>query len=141
MIDYRKGNVLESKDDILVNTVNDVGCMGGGIARQFAEKYPDMEKDYIEQCNAGNYEGNFYKLENGQVIYNMITMPTKKLDGYPLIEQELIKLKNYMLVYNLKTCSMPWVGCGIAGLEKDKVKDIIEKVFADYKLTINVMEL
>lgn len=41
MIHYVKGNLLESKAEALVNTVNIVGVMGKGIALQFKEAFPE----------------------------------------------------------------------------------------------------
>jgi hypothetical protein len=36
---------------------------------------------------------------------------------------------------------MPRIGCGLDKLEWNKVRDIIEKVFADMDLTIHVFSL
>lgn len=44
------GNLLESKAQTLVNTVNCVGVMGKGIALQFRERFPDMYEDYVKRC-------------------------------------------------------------------------------------------
>lgn len=40
MIEYTEGDLLEAKVDALVNTVNEVGVMGKGIALQFREAFP-----------------------------------------------------------------------------------------------------
>jgi O-acetyl-ADP-ribose deacetylase (regulator of RNase III) len=39
MINYTKGNLLESQSQALINTVNTVGVMGKGIALQFKEAF------------------------------------------------------------------------------------------------------
>ena len=44
MILYTTGNLLEADADALVNTVNCVGVMGKGIALQFKQAFPDIEK-------------------------------------------------------------------------------------------------
>ena len=40
MIHYEIGNLLESKAEALVNTVNTVGVMGKGVALQFKKLFP-----------------------------------------------------------------------------------------------------
>ena len=47
------GDILESKAETLVNTVNCVGVMGKGIALEFKNRFPEMYADYIERCNRG----------------------------------------------------------------------------------------
>ena len=44
------GNIFESHAQTLVNTVNCVGVMGKGIARDFKNKYPEMFKEYAQLC-------------------------------------------------------------------------------------------
>ena len=39
MISYKQGNLLESRAQALVNTVNTVGVMGKGIALMFKERF------------------------------------------------------------------------------------------------------
>ena len=46
MIEFTKGDILESDAEALVNTVNCVGIMGRGIALQFKEKFPANFKAY-----------------------------------------------------------------------------------------------
>ena len=43
MIRYVQGNLLEAPSEALVNTVNEVGVMGKGIALQF-----NMKEDYVK---------------------------------------------------------------------------------------------
>lgn len=50
MINWKKGDLLESNCTFLVNTVNCVGVMGKGIALQFKNKYPKMFEDYKKVC-------------------------------------------------------------------------------------------
>ena len=50
MIREAHGNLLEADVDALVNTVNTVGVMGKGIAKEFKEIYPDMFRVYQGLC-------------------------------------------------------------------------------------------
>lgn len=55
MIQYVKGNILDSTAEYLVNPVNTVGVMGAGLALQFKNKYPYMFKEYKEICNTNQW--------------------------------------------------------------------------------------
>src|SRR5665647_2529913 len=46
MIEYTEGNLLEANVEALVNTVNEVGVMGKGIALQFREAFPASAREY-----------------------------------------------------------------------------------------------
>ena len=50
MIYYVTGNLLESKAEALVNTVNTDGIMGKGIALQFKNTFPNNFKEYVTAC-------------------------------------------------------------------------------------------
>ena len=47
------GDLLKSRQQTIVNTVNTVGVMGKGIALAFKKRYPDMYDDYVERCERG----------------------------------------------------------------------------------------
>src|SRR5438128_2945626 len=47
------GDILQSKAQTLVNTVNCVGVMGKGVALEFKNRFPDMYDDYVARCKAG----------------------------------------------------------------------------------------
>ena len=44
------GDILESPDQTLTNTINTVGIMGKGIALGFRQRFPDMYDDYVRRC-------------------------------------------------------------------------------------------
>ena len=45
------GDILKSKAQTLVNTVNCVGVMGKGIALEFKKRFPEMFEDYVKKCD------------------------------------------------------------------------------------------
>lgn len=53
IIDVRKGNLLDSDAQTLVNTVNTVGVMGKGVALDFKNRFPEMFDDYVARCKVG----------------------------------------------------------------------------------------
>ncbi len=48
-IEYRKGNLLEVTEGIIVHGVNMQGVMGSGVAKAIKEKYPDCYIRYVRQ--------------------------------------------------------------------------------------------
>lgn len=52
-IQYQKGNIFDSKAQVIVNTVNCKGVMGKGLALAFKQRYPDMFPVYQQECRTG----------------------------------------------------------------------------------------
>ena len=52
MINYATGNLLDAQTEALVNTVNEVGVMGKGIALMFREAFPANTAAYEAACKA-----------------------------------------------------------------------------------------
>jgi len=63
------GDILESKAQTLVNTVNCVGVMGKGIALEFKKRFPEMFEDYRLRCERD--EGR----PGVPYLYRMLTPP------------------------------------------------------------------
>ena len=45
-IQYQKGDIFDSKAQVIVNTVNCQGVMRKGLALAFKQRYPDMFLTY-----------------------------------------------------------------------------------------------
>src|SRR5437660_8061005 len=52
-IHYVKGDIFDSKAQVIVNTVNCQGVMGKGLALIFKQKYPEMFTVYERECKTG----------------------------------------------------------------------------------------
>lgn len=130
MFIYTTGDLLKSKAEALVNTVNCEGYMGKGIAYQFKLEYPDNNKSYVKACETGALRVGkiHYYNEKGKIIINF---PTKdkwraksKIEYIELGLKELILLINKL---NIKTIAIPPLGSGNGGLIWSEVKQLIEK--------------
>lgn len=137
-MEYIKGNLLSAKTDSIVNTVNTVGVMGKGIALQFKEKFPENYRAYKKACQNNEVKiGQMFVFKeqtlNGDIY--IINFPTKtewyKKSTYEYIESGLIDLKNVIDKHNIKSISIPPLGCGNGGLKWEKVKKIIENKLGD----------
>ena len=69
MIRYTQGNLLEAPVEALVNTVNEVGVMGKGIALMFRETFPANTTAYEEAAKAGRVRvGKMLVTENRALV-------------------------------------------------------------------------
>jgi O-acetyl-ADP-ribose deacetylase (regulator of RNase III) len=136
---HAKGNLLDLAEagafDIVVQGCNCFNTMGGGIAREIRERYPvvasvDMETvkgDYRKlgnwtECDAG--EKNRFTILNCYTQYNM----SQGTDVFEYNAFQLI-LEKLAFVYPGKRFGLPYIGCGLAGGEKETIIDMID-VFA-----------
>ena len=76
LVTFQSGDLLASKAQTLVNTVNCVGIMGKGIALAFKRRYPDMYKDYVRRCDVGSVKlGRPYAYQADDHL--IVNFPTK----------------------------------------------------------------
>jgi O-acetyl-ADP-ribose deacetylase (regulator of RNase III) len=138
--------------DALAQGVNCQGVMGAGIAVPFKEKWPSMYEDYKRRCAQygdalgglvhiwrpyfdvqlqETEEGDFYEwYVSGPTIYNLFSqvMPGRNGD-YRLLQQAAISMVFDAEENEIANVGLPWIGCGIAGLERHNVKQILKQVF------------
>ena len=131
MITYVRTNIFESHADVLVNTVNTVGVMGKGLAKEFKRIYPDMFESYQKFCEDGTLvvgKLQVYKTPNKWVL----NFPTKANWRSPskleYIEQGLQKFVEHYARLGIKSIAFPMLGCGNGGLSWEKeVKPLMLK--------------
>ena len=137
MIRFTKGNILESRSEALVNTVNTVGVMGKGIALAFKKSFPNVFEEYKKSVDAGEFKiGEVQIIKTGQLTPKyVINFATKKHWRHPskieYIEEGLIDLKAKILEYDIESISIPSLGCGNGKLEWNDVKPLMLKVLGD----------
>ncbi len=146
MIQYIEGDLLESKAEALVNTVNTVGIMGKGIALQFKNHFPSNYKRYAKACKEKQVKvGSLFILEDTSLLggkKKIINFPTKtdwrKPSEYSYIENGLIELSKYIQENSIKSIAIPPLGTGNGGLDWNKVKALIEKYLSDLECDIQI---
>lgn len=121
MIEVRTGNLLESKAQTLVNTVNCVGVMGKGIALEFKQRFPEMFKDYADRCARGEVRLGHPYLYRQLIGPWVLNFPTKdhwrslaRLDD---IVNGLEHLADHYQEWNITSIAVPPLGCGNGQLE------------------------
>lgn len=148
MIIYKKGNILESKAEALVNTVNTQGVMGKGIALQFKNAFPSNYKVYQDICRNGNFQiGDLLIVEENGLISGkktIINFPTKtswrKPSEYSYIEKGLVKLVQVIEEKKLNSIAIPPLGSGNGGLNWEIVKKMIEDKMSHLSIDVFIYE-
>ena len=131
MITYVDFSLFDSPAKVLVNTVNTVGVMGKGIAKEFKSIYPEMFTEYQQLCESGRLNvGDLwvYKTPHKWVL----NFPTKKHWRSPSKPDYLeAGLKKFSQVYQearITSISFPQLGCGNGELDwKTESKPLMEK--------------
>lgn len=137
MVDYTKGNLLDDSADALVNTVNEVGVMGKGIALMFKERFPDNTAAYERACASGDVRVGRVFVTRIQALWGpqwIINFPTKKHWRNPSklvwIRDGLNDLVQVIRAHGIRSVAIPPLGCGNGGLEWLQVRQEIEAAFA-----------
>jgi O-acetyl-ADP-ribose deacetylase (regulator of RNase III) len=133
-ITYTQGNLLDANVDAIVNTVNEVGVMGKGIALMFREAFPENAKAYMAACEAGDVKvGHMFVTRNPSELIGprwIINFPTKKHWRHPSrlkwISDGMADLVRVVERLGIKSIAIPPLGCGAGGLEWSQVRCEIE---------------
>ena len=138
MIEFQQGDILHADAEALVNTVNCVGIMGRGIALQFRKEFPENYKVYKAVCDRRELQPgkmlvfDLNRLENPRFIINF---PTKRhwrsKSRIEDIQSGLVALIEEVGKRKIKSIALPPLGCGLGGLDWNKVRPLIEQAFKD----------
>lgn len=153
MIVLKKGNLFDSECQTLVNTVNCIGVMGAGIAKQYKQRYPEMFDEYKHICNNNTKEN--YLSHGGDIwIWDYVDMfkqrkilcfATKVNWQYPSkiewIERGLQNfVKNYKK-WNITSIAWPKLGCTNGKLNwETQVKPLMIKYLDDIDIINEIYE-
>ncbi|MBL0933070.1 MAG: macro domain-containing protein, partial [Alphaproteobacteria bacterium] len=137
MIEDAQGNLLNADAEALVNTVNCVGVMGKGIALQFKQAYPAMNRAYEKACERGEMvPGRVQVWPTGELSgpKYIINFPTKRewfrKSSYGDIRSGLTSLVAEIRRLGISSIAVPPLGCGNGGLSWTKVRPMIVEAFA-----------
>ena len=142
MITYVVGDLFTSPAKVLVNTVNTVGVMGKGIAKEFKSVYPEMFEEYQYYCEAGLFEVGqlwLYKTSHKWIL----NFPTKKhwrnKSKVEYIEAGLQKFADTYDSKGLLSVSFPMLGCGNGELDWEAdVQPLMEEYLRPLPIDIYV---
>ncbi len=137
MIEFRNDDLFQSECEALINPVNCVGVMGGGLAKIFKNKYPDMYKDYRQYCKEGKLRpgGLHIYVDVDESPEYIINFPTKDnwLEDSKIeyVIDGLKSLKRIIKDLNIKSIGIPAIGSGLGNLNYEDVKPLLEQFAID----------
>lgn len=143
MIEYIQGNLLETNANIIAHGCNASGGFGSGLAKQISDKYPAVRDLYkLRYRNFGFRLGEIQCIfiTREQAIINCITQQNYGSDGKQYVDYLAIETclaQVYKLVKEQKfTVAIPKIGAGLGGGDWNKIEEIINRVFHDYKILV-----
>ena len=123
------------------------GSMGAGIAVGFRERYPAMFEQYRARCKAMPREFNLgdvwlWKTDGQPWVFNLGTQEGvwRARASYDAIEMALVRMWQLADSEGVTSIAIPRIGVGYGGLSWKKVREIVERVFADWSGRLVVYE-
>lgn len=136
------GDILQSKAQTLINTVNCVGVMGKGIALEFKSRFPDMYDDYVKRCEQGEVKPGVPYLYRTLFPPQIINFPTKEhwksISRLSDIERGLTFLLEHYRSWGITSLAIPPLGCGNGQLEWRVVGPLIYRFAKEMAIPVEL---
>jgi O-acetyl-ADP-ribose deacetylase (regulator of RNase III) len=140
-IRFVEGDLFSTGNTAIAHGVNMRGVMGAGIAVEFREKFSQMYGTYKALCEhdavsdmhvmpwkVGTYKGKSQYVMN---IFSQVEPgPNAKIE---LISAGVIRSINFLIDRGINKMSMPWIGCGIGGIEDEILELELRGIMSCYK--------
>jgi O-acetyl-ADP-ribose deacetylase (regulator of RNase III) len=142
MITYIHDSLFTSPARVLVNTVNTVGVMGRGVAKEFKRIYPEMYRQYRALCDKKQFQIGqlwLYKTPHKWIL----NFPTKKHWRHPskleYIEAGLEKFVGTYAAKGMTSVAFPMLGCGNGELDwESQVHPLMKKYLTGLPISIYI---
>lgn len=142
MIHVLIGNLFESRAQTLVNTVNCVGVMGKGIAKEFKKRFPEMFLDYEKRCVSKGVQPGVPYLYKDLLGNSIVNFPTKDHWRSPSKLEDVVRglgiFAEKYREWGIKSVAFPPLGCGNGGLEWRAVGPIMYKKLSPLDLEVEI---
>lgn len=122
---------------------NAQGAMGKGIAAEFKKKWPQMYKEYKQECKQGKLKlGDvFHWVDKDLHIFNLITQPRPgPYAELHAIEKAIDQAIRLCILHKVNSVAIPKIGAGLGGLPWESVKEIIENRFSKLPIKALIIE-
>lgn len=144
-----RGDLLEADADIICHQVNCQGVMGSGVAKQIADKWPYVKKEYTEFCRKRKQKedllgdtmlvpSNGIQRKGEPMILSIFGQFYYGHDGVYTDYSALTKAFRKMnRLYKGMTLAFPHgFGCGLAGGDWQDVEQMLVKLLPDCNVKI-----
>lgn len=136
------GDILQSKAQTLINTVNCVGIMGKGIALEFKSRFPEMFADYMHRCERKEVKPGVPYLYRGLFPPQVVNFPTKdhwkSVSRLADVERGLQHLLAHYKEWGITSLAIPPLGCGNGQLEWKTVGPLIYRCVQQMEIPVEM---
>jgi O-acetyl-ADP-ribose deacetylase (regulator of RNase III)/uncharacterized protein YwgA len=136
------GDILKSKAQTLINTVNCVGVMGKGIAQEFKKRFPEMFEDYLRRCERKEIRLGVPYIYKTLIMPQIINFPTKEhwksVSKSSDIEKGLDYLMSHYRQWGITSLAVPPLGCGNGQLEWKVIGPLIYKKLKNLDIPVEL---
>ena len=144
-IKFIKGNIFNTKAQVIVNTVNCVGVMGKGIALVFKLRYPKMFDIYQGYCAQKQIEiGKLWLYKGEKDAPWVLNFPTKFHWKYPskieYLEKGLLKFVEAYKEKDITSIAFPLLGTHNGGLDKKQILQLMNDYLGKCAIQIEIYE-
>lgn len=132
-------DLFSNTTDSLAHCVSQCFTMGRGIAVEFKKRFGRVDELKSQKPTIGSIAT--LQLDDGRWIYYLVTKA--KASGKPTMESlraSLIAMREHAFEHQVKRIAMPQIGCGLDRLHWNAVKPMIEDVFEDTGIEIQVYQ-
>lgn len=135
-------DIMKSKKQTLVNTVNCVGVMGKGIALEFKNRFPEMYREYVSLCKNHAVQPGRPYLYSDLTGASVLMFPTKDHWRSPSKLSYIVDgldwfVENYQKL-GITSVAFPPLGCGNGGLKWETVGPIMYRKLANLPIDIDL---
>lgn len=156
MIKYCYGDLLKSKEKVIVHGCNCSNGFASGFAGQVAQKYPEVKQAYhawyeshikigyypemnLGPCSPGEWQP--ITTHDGRTIINLISQRNYgPLEEGPYVSYQAIKKGFESILKQYNTIAMPKIGAGLAGGNWDIIEKIINKVSGQQEVRVYIYD-
>jgi O-acetyl-ADP-ribose deacetylase (regulator of RNase III) len=143
MIQYKTGDLLNSKDPFIAHGCNSYGIMGAGVALQIRERYPWVAEGFVPLIGSGGRElemGALYEFPQKTAPYRILNLITQDSYGwgrrfvsYDAVDKAFIAVRAKI---GDAAISVPRIGAGFGGGSWSIVEAIIEEHLRENIVTV-----
>ena len=154
MLHYVTGDLLDPKFTIFCHQVNCQGVMGGGVAKQIKNKYPNVFAAYQTRCRIQKENNKpllgkvqWVKTPDGRLCANMFAQDRyghdKCYTDYFAFRDCLINIIHTIEEYDMPAgvIAFPYkIGCGLAGGNWNVILPMIEEFAKRIPIDVYIVE-
>jgi O-acetyl-ADP-ribose deacetylase (regulator of RNase III) len=125
---HRTGDLFALGLPALAHGCNCAGSMRGGIAVEFARRWPAMHIEYRERCASGRFRlGDVFTWATDDVVvYNLATQQRGGADArLDAIETSIGAALRDAADRGVAALGVPRIGSGIGGLDRREVESVL----------------